>query len=124
MKPARESRHSFRVPLSRWNESLLLRFELSFAPGARGPSRFAVGPHMEGVTARKVRWYDEGDDVVAVTPRGGALVDHLRAVAGRWRGWLEARGASLVECDEVRCRACRAWTASGPVLCLKCGRTV
>lgn len=125
MKPhGRETRHTFRLPLARWNDSLALRFDLSFAPGARGPSRFASGPFMDGVTARRVRWDCEGADAVAVTPRGGAIVEHLRAAAARWREWLEVRGASLLEADEVRCRACRAWTASGPVLCLKCGRPV
>ena len=121
MTRPRETRHSFRVSLSRWNASLDLRFALSFAPrkrrafhGRRAADGAAVT--VEDVGARRVRWDLDGPHMVAHTARRGALVSHLRAVA-------KAHEVELLEGDDVRCRACWAWTDADCSICGRCGRT-
>ena len=119
MTAARETRRSFRVSLARWNASLALRFALSFAPRQKRPFRGRVQPAgevvtVEGVGARRVRWDLSGLHMVAHTPRGGALVKHLRGVS-------KALEVELVEGDDVRCRACWHWTDAECSICNHCG---
>ena len=116
-----ETRHTFRLDRVAWNASLGLRFELSFVPAAAPRSRFAV-PHMARVVARRVHWWDEGELVIAETPRTGTVVEHIRAVGERWGAWLKEGGARLVESEDVRCRHCRGWRDPAAVLCGKCKR--
>lgn len=116
-----EGRHAFRVRLDAWNDSLTLRFGLSFAPGQRKPLRYGrsaadVACNVARVGARRVRWELDADrtHLVTHTARGGAVVKHLRAVAA-------AHAVTLTETDDVRCRKCLRWTDAECSVCNHCG---
>lgn len=126
-------RHVFRVPLAAWDESLRLRFELMFCPGAR-ESRYGRTDGTAYVQRlaipRRVHWTREGDHMVTATAKGGAAVAHLRVVARRWGpGGAEDRAAlgvdidepvQIAEADDVRCPSCVRWTDADCEVCAHC----
>lgn len=116
-------RRTLRVPLVVWNESLALRFELSFVPRATARARYG-SPKIRGVSAQRIAWWDDGEEAATQIPRSGAAAEHLHSVAVRWAPWLEVRGGAIVETDEVCCVRCREWVDARRTTCRRCGQPV